>query len=48
MTPTYWYIVTHYATPEVIREGDHVSLEFIIEEVKRALSERYVFACGLD
>lgn len=45
---TYWYRVIHYATPEVIREGHHVTLETVLEECKRALAEHYVFECGLD
>ena len=45
---TYWYRVIHYATPEIIREGHHVTLETIIEQTKLALAEGYEFRCGLD
>lgn len=45
---TYWYTVIHYATPDVIREGHHVSLETVLNAARQALSEGYEFRCGID
>jgi ribulose bisphosphate carboxylase small subunit len=47
-TRTYWVRVTHFATPEVLKDKHHLPLDEAVNEVRQALEQGWVIESGCD